>query len=99
MNRRIYRKELKTLENLAQKIAVSRFSLFGKVSALSLVILRWEKLMLQKKIVGHPYQLAAAMIRDTQNWMLAISSVNKFAANTAFESKKIQSRHPWKGAI
>ena len=44
--------------------------------------------MLQKKIVGHPYQLAAAMIRDTQNWMLAISSVNKFAANTAFESKK-----------
>lgn len=92
MNRQVYRNQLKILENRAQKLPRSFFSLFGKVTGLSLLILRWERLMLQKKISRHPFLLAAEIIKDSQVWIKQINFANDTASGKK-DTKKKFSQH------
>ncbi len=79
MNRQIYRKELKILESYSKSLPNSHFCLFGKVVGLSLLILRWEKLMLQKKLSKHPFYLAEEIIKDAKVWIKQVHAANEIA--------------------
>lgn len=79
MNRSIYRAELSALEQQARSLPVNKFSLFGLVNALSLLILSWEKNMVNRNLDDHPYTLANELIRKTKENLQILGDVNKIA--------------------
>ena len=59
-----YRSALSELEECCLKLENSQFLLHGMCYALALLVLNWERVMLNRTLDSHPYDIARRLIYD-----------------------------------
>jgi 2-polyprenyl-3-methyl-5-hydroxy-6-metoxy-1,4-benzoquinol methylase len=88
MDRTHYRFELKKLEDTASSLPNNAFVAFGLTHALSLLILNWEKIMINRQLKEHPYALVSSEIKKTFDILESIGNASIFAnAGSSFASQ------------
>lgn len=79
LDRSIYRKELSALQELAGDLPSNKFTLFGLVNVLSLLILSWEKNMVNRSLKEHPYILACELVKKSAENLNTLGDLNAIA--------------------
>ena len=97
MDRDIYRTKLRSLEAIAASLPPDQFNLFNLVNNLTILILEWERIMLDRHLEKHPYTLAADIIDKTvlsiQRNHVISSLANPNVTNERDESNEMEDYH------
>ena len=98
MRRDLYRRELRKLEKAAKKMPLTRFAVFGLTQALATLILRWEKIMVDRRLRAHPFPLAADLVKATGNSLRQYADVARLAVGKQSNSsihRAVRSMEPY----
>lgn len=69
MNRDVYLNELEALKAEAEKIPNTRLMVMGKLNALFMMNMQYERIMVNRDLPEHPYKLTKEIIADTRTYL------------------------------
>ena len=87
---------LRELEEFAATVPDTRMMAVGKVTALAVMNMRWERIMFDDDYAEHPYPVAAALIADARNQIAAWSEARFIEGDDAPQVKpsdEMEERH------